>query len=47
LPAALTTATFQYEPLGRHTKKVVSNTNARFHYDGDNPVQALSATGAA
>jgi RHS repeat-associated protein len=38
-------ATFQYDPLGRRTRKIVSATTRRFHYDGVNPVQELDGTG--
>jgi RHS repeat-associated protein len=38
-------ATFQYDPLGRRTKKVTNGTTRRFHYDGVNPVQELDGAG--
>jgi RHS repeat-associated protein len=38
-------ATFQYDPFGRRTRKVVGHTTTRFHYDGDNPVQELDGAG--
>ncbi len=37
--------TFQYDPFGRRTKKVISNATTRFHYDGVNPVQELDGAG--
>src|SRR4030095_7341134 len=37
--------TFQYDPFGRRTKRVISNTTTRFHYDGVNPVQELDSAG--
>ena len=38
-------ATFQYDPFGRRTRKVLGHTTTRFHYDGDNPVQELDGAG--
>src|SRR5262249_16776242 len=38
-------ATFQYDPFGRRTRKVMGHTTTRFHYDGDNPVQELDGAG--
>ncbi len=37
-----TSATFQYDPLGRRPRKVVSGATTDFLYDGVNPVQELS-----
>jgi len=37
--------TFQYDPLGRRTRKIVSGTTRRFHYDGVTPVQELDGAG--
>ena len=37
--------TFQYDPLGRRTRKIVSGTTRRFHYDGVIPVQELDGAG--
>ncbi len=36
------TATFQYDPLGRRTSKAVGGASTQFLYDGPNPVQELS-----
>jgi YD repeat-containing protein len=36
------TATFEYDPLGRRTRKVINGTETKFHYDGPNPVQELA-----
>jgi len=38
-------ATFQYDPFGRRTRKVIGHTTTRFHYDGDNPLQELDGAG--
>jgi RHS repeat-associated protein len=35
-------ATFQYDPLSRRTRKVINSTTTDFLYDGINPVQELS-----
>jgi RHS repeat-associated protein len=37
-----TTASFQYDPLGRRTRKIINGTTTDFLYDGLNPVQELS-----
>jgi YD repeat-containing protein len=36
------TAAFEYDPVGRRTRKVINGTETKFHYDGVNPVQELS-----
>src|SRR5439155_6557005 len=36
------TASFQYDALGRRTKKTISGIATAFFYDGVNPVQELS-----
>src|SRR5215467_6035797 len=38
-------ATFQYDPFGRRTRKVIGHATTRFHYDGDNPLQELDGAG--
>ena len=38
-------ASFQYDPFGRRTRKVIGHTTTRFHYDGDNPLQELDGAG--
>jgi RHS repeat-associated protein len=40
-----TTASFQYDPLGRRTRKLIDGTTTDFLYDGVNPVQELSGGG--
>jgi RHS repeat-associated protein len=35
-------ATFQYDPFGRRTRKVINGSTTDFLYDGVNPVQELS-----
>jgi RHS repeat-associated protein len=37
-----TSASFQYDPLGRRTRKVVNATTTDFLFDGVNPVQELT-----
>jgi RHS repeat-associated protein len=37
-----TVASFQYDPLGRRTRKTIAGQTTDFLYDGDNPVQELS-----
>ncbi|MBB5867608.1 RHS repeat-associated protein [Allocatelliglobosispora scoriae] len=37
-----TTASYQYDPFGRRTRKVLSSTTTDLLYDGDSPVQELS-----
>jgi RHS repeat-associated protein len=39
-----TTASFQYDPLGRRTQKTINGTATDFLYDGLNPVQELAGT---
>jgi RHS repeat-associated protein len=39
-----TSASFQYDPLGRRTQKMVNGNATDFAYDGLNPVQELSST---
>jgi YD repeat-containing protein len=39
-----TTASFQYDPLGRRTRKTINGTATNFLYDGLNPVQELAGT---
>jgi RHS repeat-associated protein len=41
-----TTATFSYDSLGRRFHKTIGGDETSFHYDGLNPVQALSGTGS-
>ena len=36
---------FAYDPLGRRLRKKIDGPETRFHYDGLNPIQVLSATG--
>jgi RHS repeat-associated protein len=36
------TASFQYDPFGRRTRKVINGSTTDFFYDGVNPVQELS-----
>jgi len=38
------TSTFQYDPLGRRTRKAIDGSLTDFVYDGPNPIQELSGT---